>query len=78
MCIQCHERHTDTYSSIIKILAPEEKVDKIIDLNRDMRVRDTFAEPGHPSQNPAEYLGAKVIKIGAEAIMNRTGAPKEA
>ena len=35
-------------------MAPEEKVDKIIDLNRDMRVQDTFAEPGHPNQNPAE------------------------
>ena len=59
-------------------MAPEEKVDKIIALNRDMKVRDTFAEPGHPNQNPAESLGVKVIKIGAEAIMNRTGAPKEA
>ena len=59
-------------------MAPEEKVDKIIDLNRDMRVKDTFAEPGHPNQNPAESLGAKVIKLGAEAIMNRTGAPEEA
>ena len=43
-----------------------------------MRVKDTFAEPGHPNQNPAESLGAKVIKTGAEAIMNRTGAPPEA
>ena len=59
-------------------MAPEEKVDKIIDLNRNMKVRDTFVGPGHPNQNPAESLGVKVIKIGAEAIMNRTGAPKEA
>ena len=59
-------------------MAPEEKVDKIIDLNQNMKVRDTFAEPGHPNQNPAESLGVKVIKVGAEAIMNRTGAPKEA
>ena len=30
-------------------LAPEEKVEKIIDLNRDMMVRDTFAEADHPN-----------------------------
>ena len=37
-------------------LAPEEKVEKIIDLNREMMVKDTFAEAGHPNQNPVEAL----------------------
>ena len=55
-------------------LAPEEKVEKIINLNRDMMVRDTFAEAGHTNQNPAEALGVKPLKQGAEQLMNRTGA----
>ena len=35
-------------------LVPEEKVEKIIDLNRKMMVKDTWSEQGHPNQNPAE------------------------
>ena len=56
-------------------LAPEEKVEKIINLNREMMVKDTWAEPGHPNQNPAEALGVKPLKTGTEHLMNRTGAP---
>ena len=32
-----------------RYLTPEVKVEKIINLNRDMMVRDTFAEAGHPN-----------------------------
>ena len=39
-----------------------------------MMVRDTFSEAGHPNQNPAEALGVKPLKQGAEQLMNRTGA----
>ena len=49
--------------------------EKIIDLNRDMMVRDSYSEAHHPNQNPAEALGVKPLKQGAEMIMNRTGAP---
>ena len=42
--------------------APEEKIEKIIELNRKMRVKDTWSEPGHPNQNPAEALGVKPLK----------------
>lgn len=56
-------------------LAPEQKVDAIIDINRTMRVRDTFSEAGCPNQNLAEAMGVKIIKQGAEALMNRCGAP---
>ena len=59
-------------------LAPEEKVDKILDLNREMMVKDTWAEAGHPNENPAEALGVKPLKTGAEQLMNRTGAPNAA
>jgi hypothetical protein len=56
-------------------LSPEQKVDSIIDLNREMMVKDTWSEAGRPNENPAEALGVKPLKLGAEAIMNRTGAP---
>ena len=50
--------------------APEQKTRDIIDLNRKMRVADSWSEPGHPTQNFVESLGVKPIKRGAEAIMN--------
>ena len=52
----------------------EQKTFEITDLNRDYMVRDSFSEPYHPNQNPAESLGVKAIKTGASAIMDRTGA----
>ena len=54
-------------------LAPEQKVDDIINLNRDIQVRDSYSEAGYPNQNPAESLGVKVIKKGAEVMMDCTG-----
>ena len=58
-------------------LAPEQKVDKIINLNRDMMVKDSYSEAGNPNQNPAELLGVKIIKQGAEVIMNKTGVEEK-
>jgi len=55
-------------------LAPEEKVDNIIKLNRDMMVKDSWSESGNPNQNPVESQGVYPLKKGAEQIMNRTGA----
>ena len=57
--------------------APEQKIQELVNLNRDYMVRDSFAEPYHPNQNPAESLGVKVIKTAARMIMNRTGAKAE-
>ncbi len=54
--------------------SPEQKIQALVDLNRDYMVRDSFAEPYHLNQNPAEALGVKVIKTAARMIMNRTGA----
>ena len=59
-------------------MAPEEKAEKILQLNRDIMVKDTCAKPGHPNQNPTEKLGVKYLKAGAKAIMNRTGADSQA
>src|SRR5210317_1186406 len=54
--------------------APEEKVQKIMDINREMRVKDTWSEAGHPNEIPAEALGVNPLKRGVEVLMNRTGA----
>ena len=60
--------------SIEKVF-PEQKTDDIIDINRTMRVRDTFSEAGNPNQNPVEVIGVRIIKQGSEGLMNRCGAP---
>ena len=45
-------------------------------MNRQMMVKDSWAEPGNPNQNPAEALGVKPLKAGIQLIMDRTGADK--
>ena len=52
-------------------LASAEKVNKIIDINRDMIVKDTWSETGHPNENPAEALDFKPLKTGISAIIDR-------
>ena len=54
--------------------APEEKVQKIIDINREMHVKDSWSEPDRPNENPVEALGINPLKRGVSAIMDRTGA----
>ena len=54
--------------------APEEKIDEIIDINREMKVKDTWAEPDRQNENPVEALGVNPLKKGVKAIMDRTGA----
>src|SRR5210317_958837 len=54
--------------------APEQKVQKIMDINREMRVKDTWSEAGYPNENPAEALGLNLLKRGFEVLMNKTGA----
>ena len=62
-------------SSLHRDCSPEQKVQEITEINRDMRVEDSFAEPGCPNQNPTENLGVRIIKMGAEGLKIRTGAP---
>ena len=54
--------------------APEEGVPEITDLNWQMMVKDSWAEPGCHNQNPVEAMGANPLKKGIEVIMNMTGA----
>ena len=59
-------------------LAPEEKFDKIIDLNQHTMVNNTFSKAGDPNENHVEALGVKPLKQGTEQIMNHTGADPRA
>lgn len=52
-------------------LAPEGKVSKFIDINKDMIVKDTWSEARHTNKNPAEALGVKPLKPGMAAILDR-------
>ena len=59
--------------------APEEGAPEIIDLvNHEMMVKDSWAEPGHPNQNPVEAMGMNPLKKGIEVIINTTGADDRA
>lgn len=55
--------------------APEQKSDNILELNRKMMVKDSYAVAGNANQNPVESMGVKIIKRGAETVMNYSGAP---
>lgn len=67
-------RYEGVPEALHRDLAPEEKDDKIIELNCRIMVKDTYSEAGHHNQNPIEALGVQPLKKGVEVIMNRTGA----
>ena len=58
-------------------LAPEKKIDEIIQKNIDMRVKDTWSEATHPNQNPVEQGGVRILKAGVDGILDQTGEPAE-
>ena len=58
-------------------LAPEQKIEGIIKINRDMRVKDTWSEARHPNQNPVEQGGVRILKAGVDGILDTTEAPPE-
>lgn len=59
-------------------LAPEQKIDKIIQINRDIRVKDTWSEAKDPNQNPVEQGGVRILIAGVDGLLDKTGAPNEA
>ena len=52
-------RHEGVPQALHRDAAPEQKVEKIMEINRDMKVKDSWSEPGHPNQNPVEAIGVK-------------------
>ena len=55
-------------------LALEQKTDDIININRNMIVKDTWSEAGYPTQNPVEQGGVRILKSAASTIITQTGA----
>ena len=58
-------------------LAPEQKTDEIISINKDMRVKDFWSEVDHPNQNPVEHGKIKRLKQGVDGLLTRIHAPSE-
>ena len=56
--------------------APEQMCNKITEWNRQMMIKDSYAEPGHPNQNPVEAECIQILKAGLQGIMTRTSAPE--
>ena len=47
-------------------LAPEQKTDEIISINRDMTVKDSWSKAVYPNQNPVERGGIRILKQDVE------------
>lgn len=70
-------RYEDVPQCLHQDLAPEQKIDNIIQLSRDMRVKNTWSEDRHHNQNPVEQGGVRILKVGGAGILDQTGAPAE-
>ena len=55
----------------------EEKSQKFKQTNRDYLVKDSWTEPHHPHQNPAETRAIRFLKRVSKALITVTGAPRE-
>ncbi len=55
--------------------AKSEKSEEVEEINRKYLIADSFTEPHHPHQNPAELCGVKYLKNHAQVLMDRVGAP---
>jgi hypothetical protein len=55
--------------------AAEQRSEKVKSLNRDYVVKDSYSEPHHPWQNPAETRSISWLKKTSQLLMDRVGAP---
>ena len=69
-------RYEGVPSCLHRDLAPEQKSEHITNTNRRMMVKDSWSEAGKPNQNPTESGGVRIIKMGAEGLQIKTGAPE--
>ena len=67
-------RRRGVFDKLICESAKNEISDKVKDILRAYNINDWQSEPYHQSQNPAESR-YRTIKVWANTIMNRTGAP---
>ena len=60
-----------------QVLAPEQKTDEIISINKEMRVKDSWSEATHLNQNSVKQGGIKILKQGVDGLLTKTGAHQE-
>jgi hypothetical protein len=60
---------------LLRDKAPEEDSREIQAINREYHIKDKFAEPGYPNQNPVESMAIRWLKKASERLMNHTAAP---
>jgi hypothetical protein len=56
--------------------AAEQTGQKVKSLNREYLVKESYSEPYHPWQNPAETRSIKWLKRTSRLLMDRVGAPE--
>jgi hypothetical protein len=58
--------------------AKEEQSAAIIDIHRELYIKDQFSEPYHPQQNQVESKAINWIKNTSHVVLDRQGAPDSA
>jgi hypothetical protein len=56
--------------------AKEEQGEEVIEINREMLIKDEYTEPYHPQQNPVESGAIRYIKDQVLEVFDNTGAPE--
>lgn len=56
--------------------AREEQSEEVLEINREMLIRDKFTEPYNPQQNPVESSAIRYIKEQVLKVLDITGAPE--
>jgi hypothetical protein len=55
--------------------AKSEMSQRVKNIHRDLIIAYQWKEPHSPWQNPAELNGVKYLKLHAQVLLDRTGAP---
>ena len=58
--------------------AQEEKSSEVLDIQRNLYVKDQFSEAYNPQQNPVEGRAIRWLKMASHTLLDRTGAPDAA
>ena len=56
--------------------AREEQSEEVLEINREMLIKDKFTEPYNPQQNPVESSAIRYIKEQVLKVLDITGAPE--
>jgi hypothetical protein len=68
-------RKYDIPSALRRDDAKSEMSQHVKDIHRNLIIADQWTEPHSPWQKPAELNGVKYLKLHAQVLLDRTGAP---